>query len=297
MLSRMRHASTRTVKRLGLLSGAAALAVTGASLLPQQAEAGPADFQRGPAPTEQSITAERGPFATAQTTVDGPNFNKGTAYYPTDTSQGTFGAVAISPGFVSPEAVISWYGPRLASQGFVVLTLETNSGTDQPDDRATQLVNALDFLVQSSSVKDRIDPNRLAVMGHSMGGGGSLKASELRPSLKAAIPLMPWNNDKTWQGDRVPTMIMGAQNDAIASPASHAKPFYDSLTSAPEKAYLELRGEGHLVAVSPNVTIAKYSIAWLKRFVDEDVRYEQFLCPAPTPNLQISEYRNTCPTG
>ncbi|MER5221663.1 poly(ethylene terephthalate) hydrolase family protein [Streptomyces flaveus] len=293
----MRHASTRTVKRLGLLSGAAALAVTGASLLPQQAEAGPTDFQRGPAPTEQSITAERGPFATAQTTVDGPNFNKGTAYYPTDTSQGTFGAVAISPGFASPEAVVSWYGPRLASQGFVVLTLETNSVSDLPDSRATQLVNALDFLVQSSSVKDRIDPNRLAVMGHSMGGGGSLKASELRPSLKAAIPLMPWNNDKTWQGDRVPTMIMGAQNDAIASPASHAKPFYDSLTSAPEKAYLELRNEGHLVAVSPNVTIAKYSIAWLKRFVDEDVRYEQFLCPAPTANLQISEYRNTCPTG
>ncbi|NGO12631.1 alpha/beta hydrolase [Streptomyces sp. HC44] len=293
----MRHASTRTAKRLGLLSGAAALAVTGASLLPQQAEAGPGDFQRGPAPTEQSITAERGPFATAQTTVDGPTFNRGTAYYPTDTSQGTFGAVAISPGFASPEAVISWYGPRLASQGFVVLTLETNSVSDQPDSRATQLVNALDFLVQSSSVKNRIDPNRLAVMGHSMGGGGSLKASELRPSIKAAVPLMPWNNDKTWQGDRVPTMIMGAQNDAIASPASHAKPFYDSLTSAPEKAYLELRSQGHLVAVSPNTTIAKYSIAWLKRFVDEDTRYEQFLCPAPTPNLQISEYRNTCPTG
>jgi predicted dienelactone hydrolase len=292
----MRHASTRSAKRIGLLSGAAALAV-GASLLPHEALAGPGDYQRGPAPTEQSITAERGPFATARTTVDGPNFNKGTVYYPTDTSQGTFGAVAISPGFASPEAVVSWYGPRLASQGFVVLTLETNSLVDQPDDRATQLVNALDFLVKNSSVKDRIDPNRLAVMGHSMGGGGSLKASELRPSLKAAIPLMPWNNDKTWQGDRVPTMIIGAQNDAIASPASHSKVFYDSLTGTPEKAYLELRGADHMVAISPNVTIAKYSIAWLKRFVDEDVRYEQFLCPAPTANQQISEYRNTCPTG
>lgn len=176
----MRHASTRAAKRLGLLSGAAALAVS-LSLLPQEAQAGPGDFQRGPAPTEQSITAERGPFATAQTTVDGPTFKSGTAYYPTDTSQGTFGAVVVSPGFVTPEALISWYGPRLASQGFVVLTLETNSGFDQPDDRATQMLNALDYLVQSSSVRTRIDPNRLAVMGHSMGGGGSLKASESRP--------------------------------------------------------------------------------------------------------------------
>lgn len=292
----MRHTSTRTAKRLGLLSGAAALAM-GVSLLPQEAQAGPGDYQRGPDPTEQSITASRGPFATAQTTVDGPTFNRGTAYYPTDTSQGTFGAVVVSPGFITPEALISWYGPRLASQGFVVLTLDTNSGFDQPDDRATQMLNALDYLVQSSSVRNRIDPNRLAVMGHSMGGGGSLRASELRPSLKAAVPLMPWSNDKTWQTDRVPTLIMGAENDAIASPASHAEVFYSSLTAAPEKAYLELRGEGHNVALSSNVTIAKYSIAWLKRFVDEDVRYEQFLCPAPTPNTQINEYRDTCPTG
>ncbi|MEV0224502.1 alpha/beta hydrolase [Streptomyces sp. NPDC050704] len=292
----MRHTRIRIAKRIGLFSSAAALAVS-VSLLPQEAQAGPADFPRGPAPTERSITAERGPFATAQTTVDGPTFNRGTAYYPTDTSEGTFGAVVVSPGFLTAEGLISWYGPRLASQGFVVLTLETNSVTDQPDDRATQMLNALDYLVQSSSVRTRIDPNRLAVMGHSMGGGGSLRASELRPSLKAAVPLMPWSNDKTWQTDRVPTMIMGAENDAIASPASHAEPFYSSLTAAPEKAYLELRGEGHNVALSANTTIAKYSIAWLKRFVDEDVRYEQFLCPAPTPNTQIVEYRNTCPTG
>ncbi|MFE7077184.1 alpha/beta hydrolase [Streptomyces sp. NPDC057620] len=292
----MRHVSTRTVKRFGLLSGAAALAVS-VSVLPQEAQAGPGDYQRGPDPTEQSITAERGPFATAQTTVDGPTFKQGTAYYPTDTGQGTFGAVVVSPGFVTPEALISWYGPRLASQGFVVLTLETESGFDQPDDRATQMLNALDHLVRSSSVRTRIDPNRLAVMGHSMGGGGSLKASESRPSLKAAVPLMPWNNDKTWQTDRVPTMIIGAENDVIASPGSHAEVFYDSLTAAPEKAYLELRGADHNVALSSDVTIAKYSIAWLKRFVDEDVRYDKFLCPAPATNTRISEYRSTCPTG
>ena len=27
------------------------------------------------------------------------------------------------------------------------------------------------------------------------------------------------------------------------------------------------------------MTIAKYSISWLKRFIDNDTRYEQFLCP------------------
>ena len=35
-------------------------------------------------------------------------------------------------------------------------------------------------------------------------------------------------------------------------------------------------------------------IAWLKRFVDNDTRYEQFLCPPPG-GTAIYEYRNTCP--
>ena len=42
------------------------------------------------------------------------------------------------------------------------------------------------------------------------------------------------------------------------------------------------------------MTIAKYSISWLKRFVDNDTRYEQFLCPKPT-GPAIEEYRDTCP--
>ena len=37
-------------------------------------------------------------------------------------------------------------------------------------------------------------------------------------------------------------------------------------------------------------------VAWLKRFVDDDTRYEQFLCPGPSGS-QIQEYRNTCPSA
>lgn len=41
--------------------------------------------------------------------------------------------------------------------------------------------------------------------------------------------------------------------------------------------------------------IAQHSISWLKRFVDDDLRYDQFLCPAPSTSLDISEYRSTRP--
>ncbi|SFO21187.1 MULTISPECIES: alpha/beta hydrolase family protein [Actinomadura] len=282
--------------------------VAGAALAPAANAAAPAHpvrlaanpYERGPAPTEASITAEKGPFAIERIDVpagSGPGFNKGTIYAPTDLSQGTFGAIAVSPGFVSPQAWIDWYGPRLATQGFVVMTLETNSLFDVPAARGEQLLAALDYMTGGSRVKDRIDASRLAVMGHSMGGGGTLEAADDRPALQAAVPLAPWNTNYDWKSVRVPTMIMGADNDAIAPADSMAESYYDNLTSVPEKAYLELKNAGHMTFNSPNTTIAKYTIAWMKRFVDDDARYERFLCPEPAPGATIAQYEGTCPTG
>jgi pimeloyl-ACP methyl ester carboxylesterase len=135
-------------------------------------------------------------------------------------------------------------------------------------------------------------------MGHSMGGGGTLRASETRPSIKAAIPLTPWHTDKTWPSNTTPTLIFGAENDSVAPVGSHAEPFYTSMTSAREKAYLELNGANHFAPTSTNSTISLYSLAWLKRFVDDDTRYDQFLCPPPAaPSSTIEEYRNTCPNS
>lgn len=213
-------------------------------------------FERGPAPTVGSIEAARGPFAVSQVTVSRASvsgFGGGTIYFPTDTSQGTFGAISIAPGFTETQSVTAWIGPRVASQGFVVMTIDTQSTLDQPASRGQQLLASLDYLTQRSSVRTRIDASRLGVSGHSMGGGGTLAASSSRPSLQAAVPLAPWNTDKTWGEVRVPTF-----------------------------------------SNSPNTTMAKYLISWLKRFIDDDTRYEQFLCPAPRDST-ISEYRDTCP--
>ncbi|GAA2658543.1 hypothetical protein Adu01nite_61910 [Paractinoplanes durhamensis] len=35
-------------------------------------------------------------------------------------------------------------------------------------------------------------------------------------------------------------------------------------------------------------------VAGLKRFVDDDTRYDQFICAGPTGS-SVSDYRNTCP--
>jgi dienelactone hydrolase len=272
-----------------LLAGAPALA-------PAQVAANP--YERGPAPTASSIEASRGPFAVASTTVSRSSvsgFGGGTVYYPTSTAEGTFGAVAISPGFTASQSSVAWLGPRLASQGFVVITIDTLSTLDQPASRGSQLLAALDYVRNTSSVRTRVDGTRLGVMGHSMGGGGSLAASRTRPAIQAAIPLTPWHTTKSWSTVSVPTMIIGAENDSIAPVSSHSEPFYTSMTTAPDKAYLELNNASHSAPTSTNTTVARFSISWLKRFIDNDTRYEQFLCPPPSPSSLIQEYRHTCP--
>ncbi|MEW9548141.1 alpha/beta hydrolase family protein [Nonomuraea sp. NPDC050783] len=286
----------RTLTKLAL---AAALVAGGlATASPAQAAS---PYERGPNPTDALLEASRGPFATAQQSVSSisvSGFGGGVIYYPTDTSQGTFGAIAISPGYTATWSSLAWLGPRIASHGFVVIGIETNTIYDQPASRGRQLLAALDYLTERSSttIRSRIDASRLAVAGHSMGGGGTLEAANSRPSLQAAVPLAPWNTDKTWSGIRVPTMIIGGQADTVAPVATHSEPFYSSIPASSEKAYLELAGASHFFPNITNTTMAKSMVAWLKRWVDDDTRYDQFLCPAPR-SIAISEYRDTCPNG
>jgi cutinase len=289
---------SRRLTALGGALAAAALAVTGLVISPGAAGAQSNPYERGPAPTATSVTQQRGPFAIQQQRIQGSRslgFNRGTVYYPTDTSQGTYGAIAVSPGFVSAESFISWTGPFLASNGFVVVTLETFGLFDFPDQRADQLQAALDYIVSPASpVDERIDRTRLGVMGHSMGGGGTLEAARDNPALQAAVPLQPWDMLVNFSGVRVPTLIVGAQNDAIAGVGSHAEPFYQQIPAASEKAYLEVAGQGHFLGNGFNVTQARSALSWMKRYIDDDTRYSQFLCPPPSGST-ISEYRNTCP--
>ena len=140
----------------------------------------------------------------------------------------------------------------------------------------------------------RIDATRLGVAGHSMGGGGSLEAAASRPSLQAAVPLAPWNADKSWNTLRTPTLIIGGESDSVASVSAHAVPFYNSIPASAEKAYLELNNASHFFPQTTNTPTSRQMVAWLKRFVDNDTRYDQFICPGPS-GLAIEEYRSTCP--
>lgn len=293
----MQASMTRAFTRSGtaLLRRLALAAGLGLAATASQAQA------IGPDPTSASLNASAGPFRVSTENVSSlaVGFGGGTIYYPS--TAGRYGLIAISPGFTATESSVAWIGRRLASHGFVAIVINTNTTLDQPPSRASQLMAALRYATNSASstVRGRIDATRQAVAGHSMGGGGSLIAAEDNPSLKAAIPLTPWNLTSSFGGVRVPTLIFGADGDTIASVTAHARPFYASLPSTTRKAYAELNLASHFTPNSTNTPIGRYSVAWAKRFIDGDTRYSPFLCGAEhrayATSVVFDRYNQNCP--
>lgn len=260
-------------------------------------------YERGPDPSVAFLEASTGPYSVRTSRVSGlvRGFGGGTIHYPTGTT-GTMAAIVVIPGFVSAESSIDWWGPKLASHGFVVMTIDTNTGFDQPPSRARQINSALDYLVEQNSrrtspVNGMIDTERLGVIGWSMGGGGTLRvASEGR--IKAAIPLAPWDTTR-FSGVQAPTLIFACESDLIAPVRSHASPFYNQLPNDIDKAYVEINNGSHYCANGGglnNDVLSRFGVSWMKRFLDNDTRYSQFLCgPNHESDRNISEYRGNCP--
>ncbi len=250
----------------------------------------------GPAPTEASLTAATGAFATASTKVATPNgYGSGTVWYPT--APGQYGLVVVGPGFTEAESAINWWGASLASRGFVVVTMGTKTVLDQPESRGKQLMAALKQVAglnTSGPFAGKIDTSKMAVAGHSMGGGGTLAAARDNPTLKAAIPLAPWHTTKNFSSVKVPTLIVACESDIIAPVSSHAQRFYDSMSAATPHAILELAGANHFcvnnsTSAANKAVNTKMATSWLKVYMDGDRRYAPFLQEAK-PASNISRY-------
>ncbi len=299
-------------KSLSALLAASALVFSAATMaanpVPPQEPVDPGGFARGPDPSVSFLEADRGPYSVNTSRVSGlvSGFGGGTIHYPSGTT-GTMAAIVVIPGYVSAESSIEWWGPKLASHGFVVMTIDTNSGFDQPPSRARQINSALDYVIAQntrtgSPVRGMIDTDRLGVIGWSMGGGGTLRvATEGR--ISAAIPLAPWDTSSLqFRNVQAPTLILACQSDIIAPVRNHASPFYDRLPSDLNKAFVELDGGNHYCANGASSfgrydnVLSRMGVSWMKLHLDQDDRYKQFLCgPNHTSDSRISAYRGNCP--
>jgi predicted dienelactone hydrolase len=248
--------------------------------------------QVGQAPTAANIGGN-GSLATASATITGASgFGGGQVYYPT--AAGQYPVIAIVPGYTAYWSSLSWLGPRVASWGFVVVGIETLTTLDQPAQRGQELLAALRWATGSSpsAIRAHVDPTRRAVAGHSMGGGGTLEALSSDSTLKAGVPLAPWDLTTNWSSVHAPVAIIGGQADTIAPVASMSIPFYNSLGGS--KDYVELAGQSHFFPQTPDPVVSEVLVSWMKRYASGDTRFNPFTCGLAS-NREVSAFRsNAC---
>lgn len=248
---------------------------------------------------ELSDTRDNGPFSVARKHVPrqlANGFGGGTIHYPTNAGGcGLLGGIAVIPGYVSYENSIKWWGPRLASWGFVVITINTNSIYDDPDNRATQLSAALDHIIDDSTVGNQIDSQRLGAIGWSMGGGGALRLATERSAVRAIIPQTPYHN-KDYADMNTPALFISCQNDRIASNKKHSNIFYNNASGPRMK--IEIKNGSHFCPSYRfnEILLSKPGIAWMHRYINDDTRFDKFLCDnedyGNSPRISAYDYKN-----
>lgn len=260
-----------TSHQLTLAAVAAAFACFGQAAL---AQSNP--YQKGPDPTQASIEAD-GPYAVSTQTLKGSGFGSGTVYSPN--TAGSYALVAVCPGFVSAQSSIAQISRRLATHGFVVVTIDTNTIFDFPDSRSTQLLAALKAAAALSTgpAAGKIDTARQAVAGWSMGGGGTLLAAGSTPALKGAVAYAPWALNNNLKANKVPAAILGGTADIVAPPELFSDVFYKAIPATSSKLLGIIKGADHFFPNTASQPASYTTVAWFKRFVDNDTRYSPFL--------------------
>jgi pimeloyl-ACP methyl ester carboxylesterase len=272
----------------------AALALVATLAIPTAADAH-APVHR-PAAPHASTAHHHAPFAVRTTVVPRTAVTAlggGVIYEPQDTGKPVLGSVVITPGFTDT--------------GFVAFAIDTLDVGDLPDQRATEILAAADYLTGQSAVKAEVTAKDLAFLGYSFGGGGTFQAAQARPSVKAAIGLMPFDipdadfpdaTTPSYPKLTTPSLVITGQKDDVADPKYFGKPIYDSIPVGTPKQYLELTGLGHGAGEHvPAPTIRVAVTAFLKRYLDGNSAYAKYICPAPKVGGPISASLSSCDKG
>jgi len=198
-----------------------------------------------------------GPFATAEKDATAKVASTGDtvavhAVYPT--GAGPFPVVVIGHGFnLAPSQYYS-YAKRLASFGYVAMTVDFPTsflGNDNPKE-AKDMLGGVAWAKADATLGPKVDENVIGMTGHSLGGKIALLAATMDPRVKAAFVLDPVDGGgptgcnppacvtvaDLMPSLQIPTGFLGETTDAAgggqpcAPAASNFKTFY-AKTNAP----------------------------------------------------------------
>jgi len=273
----------------------------------------------------QASASKQGPYTIASYTsgiAGNASYSIPKIWYPTN-GKAPYAAVVFIPGYedsyTDPAYPVTINGQRfveadfqqwatfLASQGFVVMFINPADLLDNADDRGIALSAAVNALAaentrSGSPLAGKLLVNKIAVMGHSYGGGGALLAANARNNshIAAVLALSPIpSNANNYSGDTLPTMVISAVGDPYMSDFSQ---FFNRIPSTTTKVLANFKSDWsswqsmHHITLTPLGThltdpeVARLSLSFLEVYLYGDTRYKPFL--VNSANLANFSYVN-----
>jgi predicted dienelactone hydrolase len=174
--------------------------------------------------------------------------------------------IVFAHGFHAQKEWYNWVGDCLASQGYSALLFTVPSkNLLNPQQWSDGIKSAIDYLLsEEGSLHDKICPEKVGAMGHSMGGLGALMAGSEDRRIKCIVGLAPAIRPERLTILReicsisIPVQLQIGSNDGLIAP-ENVKTFFDSLHSE-QKSYIEIDGGNHMrfADKTTNVMIGEY---------------------------------------
>lgn len=211
-----------------------------------------------------SLAIEPGPYEVASEDIVFNDDHAGrvwaTVHYPAsggapDLSGGPYPLAAFLHGYLGSARMYQGACDHLASLGFVVVNMDTQTGVFLDyDDYARQTRAALRWVDAASDkpsdpLAGLVSDAPWTAMGHSMGGGTLARLTELEPRIRTLVGFMPYSSDDPRDYgtlaafDGTALYLTGTEDDT-ATPALVADWFLRMDTTA-QGLYMVLPGLGH----------------------------------------------------
>jgi len=159
--------------------------------------------------------------------------------------------VVLGHGFFMPTTDYDDLATALATAGYAVLMVETETGfAPSHADFGMDLAYVVTHASSDVGELEGVLSDRVALMGHSMGGGAAwLAASQVGDAVDALIGLAPAETTPSAiaAGSNVvaPTLVISGSSDVVTPPIDHHEPLYDATSNANCRAWVNLVDGGH----------------------------------------------------
>lgn len=257
-----------------------------------------------------------------------------TVWYPTaGPLEPPYPLAVIGHGFQLPPGQYADYAGRLASFGYVAVTPDYPTPLLAPDHRgnALDLMGVVDWAVSAPQLAGLVDVDRVAMLGHSLGGKAAVLAALLDDRVAVVVGLDPVDSSPAGcdpddcpdvsvlaGGLAIPSLLLGETLDAqaCAPAADNYTTFYAA--TPPPSLEVTVLGASHMsflddvsscglpclfcqTATVPDATVnalaRAFAAAFLERWLRGRVAYDSFLTGAEAqsryvvPGLAILRWR------